>query len=68
MPSPALLFLNLFLGSCGAAYMLYGRRNEHRLATLCGLVLMVAPALISNPLPLLLGSLLVMALPFLLRS
>lgn len=68
MPSPSILFLNLFLGSCGAAYMLYGRRNDHGIAKLCGLALMVAPMLISAPLPLTLGAVVVMALPFLLRN
>lgn len=68
MPSPSVLFLNLFLGSCGSAYLLYGRRNDHLLATVCGLTLIVAPAFITAPLPLLLGAMVVMAMPFLLRS
>jgi len=68
MPSPSVLFLNLFLGSCGAAYMLYGRRNDHVLATVCGLTLIVGPAFIAAPLPLLLGAVVVMAIPFLLRN
>ena len=68
MPTPTYLFLNLLLGAFGAGYMLYGRRNGHFLATLCGLVLMVGPALISAPVPLLLGGLVVMAVPFLWRT
>jgi hypothetical protein len=38
------------------------------LATICGLLLMVVPSLISAPLPLVLAGMAVMALPFLLRS
>jgi hypothetical protein len=68
MPSPTVLLLNVLLGSIGAGYMVYGRRNSHLLATLSGLLLMVVPALISAPLPLLLAGMAVMALPFLLRS
>ena len=68
MPSPTVLLLNVLLGSIGAGYMLYGRRNNHLLATLAGLLLMVVPALISAPIPLMLAGMAVMALPFLLRS
>jgi len=68
MPSTTVLVLNVVLGSIGAGYMVYGRRNSHLLASLCGLLLMVGPALISNPLLLVLAGMAVMALPFLLRS
>jgi hypothetical protein len=68
MPSTTVLLLNLFLGSIGAGYMIYGRRNNHLLATICGLLLMVVPALISAPLPLVLAGMAMMALPFLLPS
>jgi hypothetical protein len=69
MPSTTLLLLNVLLGSIGAGYMVYGRRNNHLLASICGLLLMVVvPALISAPLPLLLAGTAVMAVPFLLRS
>ena len=63
-----MLLLNVLLGSIGAGYMVYGRRNNHLLANLCGLLLMVGPALISAPLPLVLAAIAVMALPFLLRG
>jgi hypothetical protein len=46
----------------------YGRRNSHLLASLCGLLLMVGPFLVSAPLPLVLAGIAVMALPFLLRG
>lgn len=68
MPSTTVLLLNVLLGSIGAGYLVYGRRNNHLLATLCGLLLMVVPALITAPVPLLLTGLAAMALPFLLRS
>ncbi|MCX5957450.1 MAG: hypothetical protein NTW51_13870 [Cyanobacteria bacterium] len=68
MPSTSVLLLNLLLGSIGAGYMVYGRRNNHLLATICGLLLIVVPALISAPLPLLLAGMALMALPLLLRS
>ncbi len=68
MPSTTVLLLNVLLGSIGAGYMVYGRRNNHLLATICGLLLMVVPALISAPLPLLLAGSAVMAVPFLLRG
>ncbi len=68
MPSTSVLLLNVLLGSIGAGYMVYGRRNHHLQATLCGLLLMVVPSLISAPLPLLLAGTALMAVPFLLRS
>jgi predicted cobalt transporter CbtA len=68
MPSTSVLLLNLLLGSIGAGYMVFGRRNNHLLATICGLLLIVVPALISAPLPLLLVGMALMALPLLLRS
>jgi len=68
MPSTTVLLLNVMLGSIGAGYMVYGRRNNHLLASLCGLLLMVVPVLISAPLPLVLAGTAVMALPFLMRS
>lgn len=68
MPSTSYLVLNLLLGSCGAGYLVYGRRNSHLLATLCGLLLMVVPALISAPALLLTVGLVLMAVPFLLRG
>jgi len=72
IPMPSLstgyLVLNLVLGSLGAGYLLYGRKNGNMLALFSGLLLMVVPALISAPLPLLLTGLLLLALPFLLRS
>jgi predicted cobalt transporter CbtA len=68
MPSTSVLLLNVLLGSIGAGYMLYGRRNNHLMATICGLLLIVVPALISAPLPLLLAGMALMALPLLLSS
>jgi predicted cobalt transporter CbtA len=68
MPSTTVLLLNVLLGSIGAGYMVYGRRNNHLLATICGLLLLVVPSLISAPLPLVLAGMAVMTLPFLMRS
>jgi predicted cobalt transporter CbtA len=68
MPSTTVLLLNVLLGAIGGGYLVYGRRNHHLLASLCGLLLMVGPFLISAPLPLVLAGIAVMALPFLLRG
>ena len=72
MPMPSVstgyLVLNLVLGSFGAGYLFYGRKNGNMLALFSGLLLMVVPALISAPLPLLLTGLLLLALPFLFRG
>jgi hypothetical protein len=68
MPSTTVLLLNVLLGAIGG-YVVYGRRNHHLLASLCGLLLLtVVPALFSTPLPLVLTGMAVMALPFLLRT
>lgn len=68
MPSSGYLIVNLLLGSCGAGYLLYGRRNANLTATICGLLLMVVPMLISATLPLLLVGAVLLAVPFLLRG
>lgn len=68
MPSSGYLLVNLLLGSCGAGYLLYGRRNASLSATLCGLLLIVAPMLVSATLPLLLIGVVLLAVPFLLRG
>ncbi|MFM7268179.1 MAG: hypothetical protein ACKOZT_06280 [Cyanobium sp.] len=68
MPSTASLLLNLLFSSFGAGYLLYGRRNAHGIATLCGLLLMVVPLLVSAVLPLLLIGSVLLAAPFLWRG
>jgi hypothetical protein len=68
MPSTSVLLLSVLLGSIGSGYMLYGRRNNHLLATICGLLLIVVPTLIWAPLPLLIAGMALMALPLLLSS
>jgi len=69
MPSTTVLLLNVLLGAIGGGYVVYGRRNHHLLASLCGLLLLtVVPALFSTPLPLVLTGMAVMALPFLVRT
>ena len=68
MPSTSVLLLSVLLGSIGSGYMLYGRRNNHLLATICGLLLIMVPVLIWAPLPLLLAGIALMALPLLLSS
>lgn len=68
MPTTTVLLLNVVLGSIGAGYLAYGRRNSHLPASLCGLVLIIGPALIPAPLPMVLAAGAVMAIPFLLRG
>ena len=68
LPSTTSLLLNLMFSSCGAGYILYRRRNAHGIATLCGLLLMVVPLLVSAVLPLLLISSVLLAAPFLWRG
>jgi hypothetical protein len=68
LPSTTSLLLNLLFSSCGAGYLLYGRRNAHGIATLCGLLLMVMPLLVSAALPLLMISSVLLAAPFLWRG
>jgi hypothetical protein len=67
MPSPTDLFLSLLIGSIASAYLVYGRRQSSPPALLSGIGLLVLPFLVSAPLPLILLTLLLMALPFLLH-
>jgi hypothetical protein len=68
MPSLPSLLLTLVISSLGSGYLLYGRRNAHPIATLCGVLLMAVPMLVSGPVPLLLIAAVLLAVPFLLRG
>lgn len=68
MPSSGFLLVNLLLSSCGAAYLLYGRRNANLSAIVCGLLLLVVPMLVSAMLPLLLLGLVLLLVPLLVRG
>jgi hypothetical protein len=68
MPSTASLLLTLLISSLGSGYLLYGRRNAHPVASLCGVLLMAVPLLVSGMIPLLLIAGLLLAVPFLARG
>ncbi len=59
------LILGLIFGTIGSAYFVYGRKQQHAIALLAGVGLMVYPMLVSKEVWLILGGLAFMALPFL---
>jgi uncharacterized membrane protein len=66
--STAGLFWGVLAGAVGAGYCLYGRRQRAAVPLLCGLALMVVPAVIDNTLWLGLACAALAALPFMLRD
>lgn len=57
------LLVGVLVSSIGAGYLLYGRRQEHPVALLCGLGLTLLPWFLTNPWWLLLASAALMAVP-----
>lgn len=67
MPSPGELLIGLILGSIGAGYCVYGRKNGRVLALACGLLLMVFPYVVAGFWPQLGIGVVLLALPWLFR-
>jgi hypothetical protein len=61
------LLMGVLVSSIGAGYVIYGRKQEHPVALLCGLSLSLVPWFITNPWLLLLACALLMAVPLRLR-
>lgn len=49
MDSTATLLAGLVFGSIGLGYLIYGKRQSHAVALMCGLALMVYSYFISDP-------------------
>ncbi len=58
------LILGLVFSTIGSAYFVYGRKQRHGLALASGVALILFPMLVSQVLWLTLGSLALMAVPF----
>ncbi len=58
------LILGLVFGTIGSAYFVYGRKQQHPIALLAGVGLIIFPMLVSQEVWLILGGLAFMALPF----
>ncbi|MHB1513545.1 MAG: hypothetical protein ACYCTF_08850 [Acidiferrobacter sp.] len=58
------LILGLIFGTIGSAYFVYGRKQQHAMALLAGVGLIIFPMLVSGEVWLILGGLAFMALPF----
>ncbi|MCP9848898.1 hypothetical protein [Cyanobium sp. Morenito 9A2] len=61
------LFVGLMVSLIGGAYVLYGRKQGHTAALLCGLLLTLIPWFLTNPLALAISCVLLMGLPLWLR-
>jgi len=48
MPDTAFLLLGLLFSSIGIGYLVYGRRQNNKMALLCGLGLLVYPYFMSS--------------------
>ena len=58
------LFVSLFAGAIGIAYMVYGKRQTKFVPMVSGLLLCIYPYLFDNPVWLLLAGGLLLAAPF----
>jgi hypothetical protein len=59
------LLLSTIFGAVGLGYFIYGKRQGHAVAMIAGLLLMVVPYLLPDPILTSLASLALMAAPFL---
>lgn len=65
---PGTLFAGVLFGSIGTAYLIYGKKQQNFVALLSGLGLCGLPYMISNLIFLSLVSILLIALPFIIRN
>ena len=64
----ASLFLGVLFGSIGLAFFVYGKKQGTVAALLCGLALMVVPYFISDTLLLFAVGVVLVAVPFVIRT
>jgi len=62
------IFIDLFIGSLGFAYFIYGKKQRVILPTLCGVGLMAYPYFVKNMFLYLLLAVVLAALPFFIRD
>jgi hypothetical protein len=65
LPSPTDLFFGLLISAIGSAYLVYGRRESHPTALICGLCLLIFPTIVSDMTARLLLTVLLMGIPWL---
>jgi hypothetical protein len=64
MESSATLFWSLVFGSIGLGYVMYGKKQKKLMPFVVGILLMVIPYPISNPLMLVISGTMLMTLPY----
>lgn len=67
MTDATALLVGLMVSLIGSGYVLYGRKQGHTIALLCGLTLTLIPWFLTNPWWLAISCILLMGLPFRLR-
>ena len=67
MESSATLLWSLFFGSCGLGYFMYGRKQKKLMPFISGVLLMVFPYFMANPLGLVIIGTTLMVLPYFVR-
>jgi hypothetical protein len=68
MSSTAVLVWNILFSVVGAAYFVYGKKQQETAPLICGLALMVFPYFVSNAWALFIVGAILMALPFYFRD
>ena len=63
MPEPAYLFASLLFSSIGLGYLIYGKRQKHKIAFYCGISLIVFPYLVTTLPAMVITGLILMAIP-----
>lgn len=64
----SLILAGVIFGSIGAAYFIYGKKQQNWIALVCGIVLCVMPYFVANAFLLIAAGIVLAALPFLLRN
>jgi hypothetical protein len=65
LPSPTDLFFGLLISAIGSAYLVYGRRESHSIALICGLCLLIFPSIVTDSTARLLLTVVLMGIPWL---
>ncbi|MEI6513067.1 MAG: hypothetical protein WCO51_07300 [bacterium] len=63
-----MLLIGLITGSIGTGYFIYGKKQSQLMPMLAGGGLCIVPCMIGNPVLLILASIVLCALPFIIRS
>ena len=67
MASTSVLLWSVLFASIGVGYLTYGRKQNHKMASICGIGLLIYPYFFSSALLIVIVGLLIMSLPYVVK-